>query len=113
MRSLHQHMALREAMRLPAHCVIHSLRHTALTRLGESGAGAFEIMRIAGHSTVTVSQKYVHPSPESIERAFERLEAMNTQARAGLPAKPQHGHLLPTVLTTGEGGEVDAPQEVV
>jgi site-specific recombinase XerD len=36
------------------------------TRLGESGADAFTIMRVMGHSTVTVSQKYVHPSPEAL-----------------------------------------------
>jgi len=52
-----------------------------LTRLGESGADAFTIMRIAGHSSVTVSQRYVHPSPESLERAFERLDTMNTSLR--------------------------------
>ncbi len=61
--------------------VIHSLRHTMLTRLGESGADAFTIMKIAGHSSVTVSQRYVHPSPESLERAYERLDAMNNSAR--------------------------------
>jgi hypothetical protein len=59
--------------------VIHSLRHTMLTRLGEAGADAFTIMRIAGHSSVTISQRYVHPTPESLERAFERLENLNTQ----------------------------------
>ena len=48
-----------------------------LTRLGEAGVDAFTIMRITGHSSVTVSQKYVHPSPESIERAFAKLEALN------------------------------------
>jgi hypothetical protein len=52
-----------------------------LTRLGESGADTFTIMKIAGHSSVTVSQRYVHPSPESLERAFERLDAMNSSAR--------------------------------
>ena len=50
-----------------------------LTRLGEAGADAFTIMRIAGHSSVTISQRYVHPTPESLERAFERLENLNTQ----------------------------------
>jgi len=35
---------------------------------------AFTIMRIAGHSSITVSQRYVHPSPEAVERAFERLQ---------------------------------------
>jgi site-specific recombinase XerD len=46
-----------------------------LTLLGESGADAFTIVRMAGHSSVTVSQRYVHPSPESLEGAFERLDA--------------------------------------
>ena len=48
-----------------------------LTRLGEAGVEAFTIMRIAGHSSITVSQRYVHPTSEAIERAFERLEAFN------------------------------------
>jgi integrase len=115
-----QHQVLREKLKLPADFVIHSMRHTFLTRLGESGAGAFEIMRVAGHSSVTVSQKYVHPSPESIERAFERLETMNTKAQAALPAMTEERgqevegtKLLPTVLTTVEEGEIDAPKEVI
>ena len=37
-------------------------------------------MRIAGHSSVTVSQRYVHPTPEAIERAFQRLENLNAHA---------------------------------
>jgi len=34
-----------------------------LTRLGESGVDAFTIMRIAGHSSIVVSQRYIHPTP--------------------------------------------------
>ena len=45
-----------------------------LTRLGESGVDAFTIMRIAGHSSIVVSQRYIHPTPEAVERAFERLQ---------------------------------------
>jgi integrase len=75
----HQHDGVREALKLPKpkDFVIHSLRHTMLTRLGEAGADAFTIMRIAGHSSVTVSQRYVHPTPEGLERAFERLGDLN------------------------------------
>jgi hypothetical protein len=36
-------------------------------------------MKLAGHSSVTVSQRYVHPTPESCEMAFERLEALNAR----------------------------------
>jgi integrase len=73
------HARTRESLKLPADFVIHSLRHTMLSRLGEAGADAFTIMKIAGHSSVTVSQRYVHPSPESLERAFERLEALTSK----------------------------------
>lgn len=60
-----QHNRVRNALGLPKDFVLHSLRHTFLTRLGEAGVDAFTIMRIAGHSTITVSQKYVHPSSEA------------------------------------------------
>lgn len=73
----HLQEAVREKLNWSEEFVIHSLRHTMLTRLGEAGVDAFIIMRIAGHSSITVSQKYVHPTPESLERAFEKLEALN------------------------------------
>ena len=61
-----------------------SNRHTFGTRFGETGADAFTIMRVMGHSTVIVRQEYVHPAPEDVERAFERVEAMNQKAVAKL-----------------------------
>lgn len=104
----HQHVKVRNLLRLPKDFVVHSLRHTMLTRLGEAGADAFVIMRIAGHSSVTVSQRYVHPSPEALERAFERLAALNERAAGSLPAPARLGTLpeggkealVPTILTT-------------
>lgn len=70
---------------------MHSLRRTFGTRLGEAGADAFTIMRLMGHSSVTVSQRYVHPSPETVELAFARLEELNRKqmeaSRAGVGAK--------------------------
>jgi site-specific recombinase XerD len=77
----HQHQKVRALLKLPKDFVIHSLRHTMLTRLGEAGVGAFTIMWIAGHSSITVSQRYVHPTPEAIEWAFEKLEAANGAER--------------------------------
>lgn len=76
----HQHIKIRRLLGLSDDFVIHSLRHTMLTRLGEANVDAFTIMKIAGHSSITVSQRYVHPSPESLERAFERLELLNANA---------------------------------
>jgi len=69
-----QHNAIRKALKFPREFVPHSLRHTFGTRIGERGADAFTIMKIMGHSTVTVSQRYVHPTPETMERAIRGLE---------------------------------------
>lgn len=49
------------------------LRHTALTNLGEAGCDAFTLARIAGHSSITITQRYVHPQADAIERAFAKL----------------------------------------
>ena len=77
----HLHQKARALVGLGKDFVIHSLRHTMLTRLGESGVDAFTIMRIAGHNRITVSQRYVHPSPEAVERAFERLQLSGIQGQ--------------------------------
>jgi integrase len=69
-----QFRVLRDAMNLPQDCVIHSTRHTFCTRLGEAGCGAFEIQRLAGHSSVLISQKYVHPTPEILESAIDKMQ---------------------------------------
>lgn len=71
----------------PREFVLHGLRHTFLTRLGEAGADAFTIMKLAGHSSVTVSQRYVHPTLDSCETAFERLEAFNKKAQAKMESE--------------------------
>jgi integrase len=51
----------------------YCLRHTALTNLGEAGCDAFTLARIAGHSSITITQRYVHPQADAIERAFAKL----------------------------------------
>ena len=76
----HQHSRVRDKLNLSGEFVIHSLRHTMLTRLGEAGVDAFAIMRIAGHSRVTVSQRYVHLAPEAMERAFEIGHSVSTRS---------------------------------
>jgi hypothetical protein len=65
----HQQKRVRELLKFAADFVHHSLRHTFGTRLGEAGADAFTIMRLMGHSSVTVSRRYVHPSPEGVKLA--------------------------------------------
>jgi integrase len=73
--------------------VLYSLRHTFLTRLGEAGADAFSIQKIAGHSSIVVSEKYVHPTPERIEGAFTQLQLYNARKEAELKAEQEQGRV--------------------
>lgn len=54
---------------------LYDFRHTALTRQAESQADVFAIRKIAGHSDLKTTSRYVHPAPEHIQEAFTRLEA--------------------------------------
>ena len=54
--------------------VLHSLRHTMLTRIGESGVDAFTIMRIAGSAALPFRSGIFTPTVETVERAFEQLQ---------------------------------------
>lgn len=53
--------------------VLYSLRHTFLTRLGQSGCDAWTLARIAGHSSIAISSRYVHPSEDAVLTAMSRL----------------------------------------
>ena len=53
--------------------VLYSMRHTFLTRLGESGCDVWTLARIAGHSSIAISARYVHPSEDAVFTAISRL----------------------------------------
>jgi integrase len=62
--------------------VLYTLRHTFLTRLGASGCNVWTLARIAGHSSIAMSARYVHPSEDAV------LSAM-TQMQLNEKAEPQ------------------------
>lgn len=78
------------------------LRHTALTELAEAGCDVFTLARIAGHSSITITQRYVHPQADAIQRAFQQtaktvLCAPPSQVDAGT-AEHQVGTELGTAI---------------
>ena len=50
------------------------LRHTALTRFADAGADVYALAKIAGHSTILITQRYIHKGEEAVERAFSKRE---------------------------------------
>lgn len=53
--------------------VLYNLRHTFLTKLGETGVDVHTLMRVAGHSNIKMAIHYVHPRQESMDAAMERM----------------------------------------
>jgi integrase len=66
------------------HFVLHSIRHTFMTRLGESGCDVWTLARIAGHASIKVSSHYVHPSQNAAEAAILRLPVPGLQVGTNL-----------------------------
>ena len=58
--------------------VLYAFRHSFLTRLGQSGCDAWTLARIAGHSSIAISSRYVHPSEDTVLAAFSRLSGHNS-----------------------------------
>ena len=50
----------------------HDLRHTAATRMVESGANIVAISKILGHSDIKTTMRYAHPE-DSLKEALESL----------------------------------------
>lgn len=69
----------------------YCLRHTALTNLAKVGVDAFTLARIAGHSRISTTERYIHPQAEAIEQAFARITGSQKVVIDG-----GHSQLAPT-----------------
>lgn len=67
--------------------VLYSLRHTFLTRLGQSGCDVWTLARIAGHSSINISARYVHPSEDAVLNAMTRLGGTKIGHNENQPAQ--------------------------
>jgi len=54
--------------------VPHILRHEFCSRLADRGVNAAAIHRLAGHSSLVVTQRYINLSPVGLEDAISALE---------------------------------------
>ncbi|WP_170047693.1 tyrosine-type recombinase/integrase, partial [Couchioplanes caeruleus] len=53
----------------------HDLRHTGLTWMADAGVPVHVLRKIAGHGSLTTTQRYLHPDQRSIEDAGTALSA--------------------------------------
>ncbi len=53
----------------------HDLRHTGLTWMADAGVKVHVLRKIAGHGSLTTTQRYLHPDERSIVEAGQALSA--------------------------------------
>ena len=70
------------------HCRIHDLRHTALTKLAESGASDSTIMALAGHLSRAMLERYSHIRMNAKRKAVESL-TLKPKVQPGTQSFPQ------------------------
>jgi integrase len=63
----------------PQEVTRHTLRHTAITHLVQSGVDLPTVQRISGHRTLAMVARYSHQSGEHIAAAMDRLAERVTQ----------------------------------
>jgi integrase len=52
----------------------HDLRHTFATRLVLAGVDLATVSKLLGHSTITMTMRYAHPTPEALKKAVSKLD---------------------------------------
>jgi integrase len=100
--------AERNGLQKLIHFQPYILRHTALTELAKAGCDAFTLARIAGHSSIIITQRYVHPQADAIERAFAPFVQHVPKQLEAPKAKPDETQ-VGTNLGTAESGPVAVP----
>jgi integrase len=65
---------------------VHTLRHTALSRMSEHGLDDYTVMSISGHSSTRMLERYTHPT---LERRIAALDTFDLSTKC--PQRPSEG----------------------
>ncbi len=76
--SVHRgHLIALRAAKIKPTFRVYDLRHTFGSRSGMAGVDLPTLKELMGHSTITMTMRYVHPTPEHKREAVRKLEQFN------------------------------------
>ncbi len=58
----------------PSVAIPHTMRHTAITRLAETGADIKTVQEFSGHESLEMVLRYAHAQDRAVDRALDKLE---------------------------------------
>ena len=67
---------------------LYDLRHTFGTRMAMAGVDLPTLKELMGHSNISTTMRYVHPTPEHKRNAVEKLERYNLDQAFGAQTVP-------------------------
>jgi hypothetical protein len=90
--------------KLDAPLTFHDLRHTFASRWMMRGGSLLTLSKVLGHSSLAMTQRYAHLSPDHVRGEMERTSGTVVEPVAGAK-KGVRGHRAAEVLeTAGAGG---------
>ncbi|WP_234364911.1 tyrosine-type recombinase/integrase [Streptomyces sp. RTd22] len=66
----------------------HDLRHTGLTWMADAGVPVHVLQKIAGHGSLSTTQRYLHPSRRSIHLAGAALSSYLSTGQQAVGPRP-------------------------
>jgi integrase len=72
----HLHRRVRASLGMPAEFVIHSLRHSAITRFAQAAPDAWKVRAFARHASIATSERYVHVTARAVGEVIAPLPAL-------------------------------------
>ena len=69
---------------------LYDFRHTYGTRMAMAGVDLMTLRELMGHSSITITQRYCHPTPEHKQQAIKKLEQYNVERVFGSFGREHH-----------------------
>ena len=88
-------------------CRFHDLRHTFASRLAMEGVDLLTIKELGGWKTLSMVQRYAHPSPSHRKHAIERLVTRKIEHQSA--ARERSSTVISTRSTMGTPRAAEVP----
>ena len=62
----------------PTEIIPHTMRHTAITNMAETGADVRTIQEFSGHQSFEMVMRYTHARDQRVDNAVEKMERAKT-----------------------------------